>query len=74
MSLEEKTSELGFHFDRVRESTAKVMQSILANPTLSPEEQVILLNTLAERHMAIGQLVKSKLDFGFLTQIQEKRL
>ncbi len=74
MSLEEKTSELGFHFDRVRESTAKVMQSILDNPSLSPEEQVVLLNTLADRHMAIGQLVKSKLDFGFLTQIQEKRL
>lgn len=72
--LEQKEKELNFHFDRVRESGQTVIQSIVSDPRLSAEEQVLLINALAEKYLALGQFLKAELDYLMLTATEEQSI
>ena len=73
MSFSRKEAELAFHFERMRESTAVFLRSVLENPSIRPEEKSILLNTLADRHFAIGQFIRSEFESGVLSAVEELR-
>ncbi len=72
MSTQVKETELDFHCDRMRETCLQVTRSILGNPTLTPQQQILLLSTLADKYVAIGELIKSQLDYLLLKTLEKK--
>lgn len=56
----EREEQVRFHYDRARESSVRLIKSIVNNPRLSAEEQLDLLVRIAEGHKAISDFITTR--------------
>ncbi|MCB0330966.1 MAG: hypothetical protein KDD70_14950 [Bdellovibrionales bacterium] len=59
MSKDPKQQLLQFHSDRVQECTVRVLQSIVTDPKITPDEQLGLLTQVADIHVKMAEMIHS---------------
>ena len=60
MPIPRKQQEVDFHICRTRESTARILKSIVDNPTLTEAEQIRYLYQIAAEFAALAGMIADK--------------
>ena len=59
-----KSEELRFHADRIREVSIRVLKSVTLDPRLGPEEQLSLLTEIAGVHVELAEMIHAAVEHG----------
>ncbi|MCI5064822.1 hypothetical protein MRY87_03755 [bacterium] len=64
MSIPQKSEEITFHADRVRESTLRVVKSVALDPRITSEEKLELLTQISGIHVEMAEHIHRSIEIG----------